>query len=285
MQPMSGTAPTRPTRFYDASARRLIYVDRSATPEFWDSNWEDQQLSRDALLHPQPTQWSRITQEFLAPSDGPVLEGGCGPGAHVAAMRDAGYTVVGVDFALRTVQRLNETAPELDIRLGDVRRLDFENEYFAGYWSLGVIEHFWEGYGEIVAEAHRVLKPGGLFFLAFPYLNAARAWQGRLRLIPKWDGTRPDGFYQFALNTRTVQSELEVIGFELVERRSVLARQGLAEELPGFSRTLESLYARQCASVATRIARRLLHEAALRMLPFTSYSDLLVLRKKPAPVD
>lgn len=42
----------------------------------------------------------------------------------------------------------------------DVRKLQFADGFFDGYWSLGVIEYFWEGYNEIVNEVKRVIKPG-----------------------------------------------------------------------------------------------------------------------------
>jgi SAM-dependent methyltransferase len=270
---------TMTTRYYDARDRRLIYVDTPATPEFWDANWEGQRLSRESLLNPQPTTWSRITEEFLEPDDGPVLEGGCGTGSHVAAIRSAGYSVIGIDFAQRTVNALNELVPELDVRLGDVRSLDFEDSQFAGYWSLGVIEHFWDGYGEIAAEAHRVLKPGGIFFLVYPYVNPLRGLKGRLRLVPRWNGSRPDDFYQFALNTKRVQADFEELGFELVERRNVLGRQGFTEEMPRYSSVLNLLYKSESRNIATRLCRRLLHGIASRLMKFTCYSDLLVLRK------
>ena len=165
-------------RFYNHTERRLIYCDTPATAAFWDSNWSGQRLTREELQSQEPTTWSRITQEFLSPKDGPLLEGGCGTGIQVAAINNAGYSIVGIDFATETVRELNNVAPELDIRIGDVRKLDFDDQTFAGYWSLGVIEHFWDGYAEIADEGFRVLKPGGMMFLVFPYLNPVRAWKG-----------------------------------------------------------------------------------------------------------
>jgi len=42
--------------------------------------------------------------------------------------------------------------------------LKFPNNFFDGYWTLGVIEHFWEGYNQIIEEAKRVIKPGDIYF-------------------------------------------------------------------------------------------------------------------------
>ena len=45
----------------------------------------------------------------------------------------------------------------------DLDDLPVEDESVDGYWSLGVIEHFYDGYGEILSEMHRVIKRDGFF--------------------------------------------------------------------------------------------------------------------------
>jgi len=53
----------------------------------------------------------------------------------------------------------------------DVRKLNFPDHYFDGYWSLGVIEHFYKGYDEIIHKIYRVLHPGGFLFLTVPEMS------------------------------------------------------------------------------------------------------------------
>ena len=266
-------------RFYDPVNRRLIYEYKAATPGFWDNTWEHQFPSRADLIECQNTQWSRITQEFLKPEQGVVLEGGCGMGMHVAALHYQGFGSIGVDFAPQTVAKLNSIMPELDIRKGDVRSLDFPDDYFSGYWSLGVIEHFWKGYVPIANEAYRVLKPGGIMFLAYPYLSPVRQWKSWLRLIPRWNGEEPEAFYQFALNTESVQKDFEALGFKLLESRPILGRQGMEEAAPHLASFLEKLYTSQQRNVFFPIFRKVIHRISSRCLPLFSYSMLLILEK------
>lgn len=267
------------TRLFDSGQGRLIYVGQSASPDFWDSNWEGQQLDRDALLNYTDSTWAQITKEFLAPSAGPILEGGCGPGTHVAALRNLGFRAIGIDFATKTVEHLNRVAPELDIRCADVRKLPFDASTIAGYWSLGVIEHFWEGYAAIATEMFRVLKPGGILFLAFPYMNPVRTWKARLRLVRRWRGGEIEGFYQFALNPRSVRADFERLGFEVIEERSVMGRQGMQEESPAISRFVQRLYASPRRSIVYRAFRRAVRELHVRVEPWFSYSILQIFRK------
>lgn len=102
----------------------------------------------------------KTLRKYLPGEKGIILEGGCGRAQHVYCMKYNGYNAVGVDFAERTVRAVNEAVPELDVRKCDVRNLPFRDGEIAGYWSIGVIEHFWDGYNEILDEMARVIRDG-----------------------------------------------------------------------------------------------------------------------------
>ena len=126
-------------RYYDRTNCRIIHIDSSATPDFWDSHWQKKILSQEVFLGVKPTFVSRITGKYLKPKDGVILEGGCGQATHVAALSYRGYQCIGIDNATQTISAIKKISPDLDVRLGDVRELPFENNNFIGYWSLGVI--------------------------------------------------------------------------------------------------------------------------------------------------
>ena len=46
--------------------------------------------------------------------------------------------------------------------------LPYEDSSISGYLSFGVIEHFIEGPHEALAEAFRVLRPGGIAIITTP---------------------------------------------------------------------------------------------------------------------
>ena len=94
-----------------------------------------------------------------------MLQGGCGLGDKVHSLDKVGFEAYGIDFAPNVVSMINENWPHLDVRQGDVRKLPFEDDFFDGYWSFGVIEHFFIGFDEILEEMARVIKPGGYLFL------------------------------------------------------------------------------------------------------------------------
>jgi len=264
-------------RYYDQQHNRLIYVEQAPTPDFWDERWlADGGLGR-ALAGQAPTHVSRLNRRYVVPEDGPVLEGGCGTAKHLAAMVRDGYHCVGIDNAERTVAAVREAAPELDVRLGDVRALDLADASFVAYWSLGVIEHFPEGYQAIGREAARVLRPGGVLLLAFPYLSPRRRRRARRGAYSPWTGPGvPDGFYQFALDHERVARDFTAWGFRLEDVRPQNGLYGFTQESAFLRPLLRRLVDYRGGSMIVRGLRRVLSDALDRD---SGHSVLLVLRR------
>ncbi|MCG9101354.1 class I SAM-dependent methyltransferase [Laribacter hongkongensis] len=104
-----------------------------------------------------------LTRRYLAPGS-LVLEGGCGTSGKVAALESAGFRAIGIDYTKEIVARLNNACPQLDIREGDVFSIDFADGHFDGYWSFGVVEHFWGSYQSLFDEARGFCVITGTFF-------------------------------------------------------------------------------------------------------------------------
>lgn len=256
----------------------MIYVQQAATSDYWDEHWHIDQSIRDKLTSAKSTWVTEVNQRYLKPEDGLILEGGCGTAIHVAALVNNGYQCIGVDYASRTVQTINKTIPELIVQQGDVRNLQFEDSSFVGYWSLGVIEHFWEGYRQIAMEMERVIKPGGYLFLTFPYLSPLRRLKARLNLYPKWNEKKaPPSFYQFALDHTGVIEDFRQQGFELLEHQPMLGFRAIKEELGILNPLLCKLYDYRGQSILIRGFKFALSQIAT---PLSGHMILLVFRKR-----
>lgn len=131
--------------FYDIRNNRLIFTREVANSTFWDDHWNFTDLRKVAFSVSRYSLVVKLTTKFLNFSNEPILEGGCGTGQYVFALKKAGFECIGVDYAKNTVKKINELIPEIDVQYGDVRKLNFDDNFFAGYWSPGVIEHFLEG--------------------------------------------------------------------------------------------------------------------------------------------
>ena len=246
-------------RILDRESGQLVYLGKSATPELWDGLWSLDQASVEFAITPSPgvDTLAKFTQRFISPDEAPVVEGGCGKGQFVAALSRAGFQAIGIDFAPETVRALNTFAPQLDIRLGDLRAIDLPDASVAGYWSLGVIEHFWDGYEPLAREMSRVIQDGGFLFCSFPYMSPLRRAKAWLGLYPKQKfHVEPAGFYQFALRKDLVVQCMAGFGFKFVESAPSSALKGIIGECGYFSVLLERLYYYPGTSIFVRAIRR-----------------------------
>ena len=164
-------------KYFDRENRRLVFEKenlRKADSKLWDSHWSDysgEDFAKDVKRKDRFVLY--YTSKYL-PRGSKVLEGGCGIGDKVFSLHNYGFDAYGVDYATNTVSKVNQAVPELKITTGDVRKLDFDDHFFDGYWSLGVIEHFVDGYDAILSEMNRVIKEGGYLFLTVPSMSIIR---------------------------------------------------------------------------------------------------------------
>lgn len=228
-------------KYFDAKKNEMIYVKERATPNFWNRLWnhaiDKSSRNKKGGGRGRYSDVVRITKKYLRPDEGPILEGGCGLGDKVISLVQNGYDCIGVDYAKKAVEYANKTHPEIKIKYGNVEQLDFEDEYFAGYWSLGVIEHFWDGYQSIAKEMFRVIRPGGYLFLSFPYMNFFRKIKAQIGLYGSVSHHVDNKtFYQFALNMTRVIKDYQSLGFSLIKKYNKSVLFGLKDEI----RCLES---------------------------------------------
>jgi SAM-dependent methyltransferase len=105
-----------------------------------------------------------MMKRLLAPAEGDsVLDLGCGPGKFALFAGGGGAQVTGLDLAPYFLPR---ALSEVDLVLGDIRRLPFRKGSHPRAYSLDVLEHLDEaGVLEVLVEARRVVGPSGRLFV------------------------------------------------------------------------------------------------------------------------
>jgi len=103
---------------------------------------------------------------------GRLLEIGVGPGRHLRHL--SGHRVTAVDCSARMVALSRRLSPLADIRQMDGERLEFPDASF-DYVLLSHVLSVTAHPGRMLAEAHRVLRPGGRL-LVLNHVTPDGAW-------------------------------------------------------------------------------------------------------------
>lgn len=259
---------------YDSQNKRLAIFREKATPEFWDHHWQKEDIKKEIYSGKTHYFIKRFTRQFI-PRGGRILEGGCGTGHVVYNLQTWGYEAYGVDFAADTIEAIQKLIPNLNVSVQDVKCMNFPDSYFDGYWSLGVIEHFWNGYDDIIKEAYRVIKQGGYLFLTFPVMSPLRKLKARLGLYKTLDrAITADNFYEFAIDARQVIDCITRYGFHEIQRYPYDALKGLKDEANILKPFLQKLY-----NSKGSFARGIRFALTLLCARLTGHMMLLVLKK------
>ena len=115
-----------------------------------------------------------IFREFLGGGGLRVLESGCGTGRWMAFFEKLGNRAFGVDDSRGPLAVAREHDPEMNLVRANALAKPFRDNSFDAAFSSYVAEHFEEGPESLFREIHRVLKPGGIFFVVVPFNNTFR---------------------------------------------------------------------------------------------------------------
>jgi SAM-dependent methyltransferase len=96
---------------------------------------------------------------------GPILDLGCGTGAHFAY--GEGLRMIGVDTSLSALQAARRDFPDALLLQADAYRLPFKPETFGTVLSVYNLEHVFH-LDAALGNVARVLKAGGLFLVGLP---------------------------------------------------------------------------------------------------------------------
>jgi len=234
-------------KVYLKDKKKIAYFEEKASPNFWDSHWQlDVAKLREHILSSGSGGFIASQVRKYLPRKSLILEGGCGQAQLVYALHSQGYKVIGIDFAQETIDKIKQAVPELDVRNGDVRGLNIETSSLDGYISIGVIEHFWQGYEAIISEMARTIKSKGFLFLSFPYLSPLRRLKIRIggykSSLYDQMKSKQNVFYQFLLDKNKVIKDLEKLGFILKSTTPWDGIKGVKDEVSLLKGFLQPIY-------------------------------------------
>lgn len=138
----------------------------------WDTVWNDIFARKAWGAYPSEDLVRFVARNFFAASDRSAvkfLEVGCGPGANLMFLAREGFSVTGIDgsqVALhRAAERLEKSGLSARLDCDDAMNLPYPDGHFDCVIDIECIyANKLDDARQMIAEAHRVLKRGGLFF-------------------------------------------------------------------------------------------------------------------------
>ncbi|MBF0212832.1 MAG: class I SAM-dependent methyltransferase [Magnetococcales bacterium] len=199
----------------------------------WTAIWQrtaDDRTGGDAVMDKMET---RILLPYLQslPKEARVLDGGCGLGDWTMALLNRGYQVTGIDLSQQTIEKLKEYFPMADFQSMDIRHMTFADDSFDLYFSWGVFEHFENGMQECLAEAMRVLKPGGRLIISVPFDNLRHSIRNVLMPIRNQPQPQKLRFYQWRFTQQELSLQMTLAGFAVEKILPIHKRQGVQRML------------------------------------------------------
>lgn len=177
---------------YGGGESARIWVRRLAWP--WERTW-----LRILATH----RMERIT------GIGRILDVGCGRGAWLAAMRRWGFACHGVEPSEEACAQAQSLG--LDVARGQLWDAGFPDGHFDVVRFNHVLEHLHDP-GRALAEARRVLKPGGLLIVAVPnHAGVAKQAFRQSEDVP---------YHLFSFTPDTLGGFFERAGLEVLELRT-----------------------------------------------------------------
>ena len=206
----------------------------------WEHEWETgaDDFSYDPAASPMLADSVALLRSVAPVDTGRFLEAGCGRAATAYVLAQEGWTVAGVDMtesALGGARRAFEQAGiAIDLRLGDVRALPFEDGSFDLLYAGGVVEHFRET-EQALREFGRCLRPGGIAVVTVPALTMSWPYLALRGNVPAVPVAEPAAaFVQFKL----LRGRLAKYGYErsFTRRRlrSMMRRAGFRTRVECF---------------------------------------------------
>lgn len=132
--------------------------------EAWHDRWDHPiALLRAENKIRAPWMANELHKRLLRPVQ--VLDIGCGGGFLSNYLAESGHSVTGIDLSTSSLEaaRRNDKTKSVVYQTANAYSLPFQDQSFDAVSAMDILEHV-ENPDQLIAEAARVLRPGGLFF-------------------------------------------------------------------------------------------------------------------------
>lgn len=152
-----------------------------------------------------------------------ILDMGCGAGLLANDLARSGHKVTGIDLSTSSlkVAESRDSTHSVRYQAGDVYKVPFPNESFDVVTVMDLLEHVSDP-RRVIAEATRVLRPGGLFFFN-TFSKNPLAWLVVIKGMEWFVRNTPADYHVYSLfiNPETLAEWMEEVGMQVTEVRGI----------------------------------------------------------------
>ena len=144
---------------------RITYRDQN-NKNYWAKRWKDIPAD-DAMedINKYPLKYALLT---VKDKNQKILEAGCGAGRILRYFKNRGYSITGIDFIKCVVSKLKKTDPSLDVHVGDITNLHYDDKTFKYVLAFGLYHNLPpELLDKALSETNRVMTKGGIVCASF----------------------------------------------------------------------------------------------------------------------
>jgi SAM-dependent methyltransferase len=181
---------------------------------FLGSDSEQSRQAVSAIKQATARQYLAEIRRYYGSGGGRLLEVGCGDGDFLAMAEAEGWAVTGVEYAPAASERAQQRLQRGNVLCGELQSAGLEPAQFDLCVLSDLLEHVRSPL-DFLRHVHRVLRPGGVLFIATPSLDS---WSARF-LRQKWMEFKAEHLLYF--DRQTLQTALFKAGF-----RDVIVRPG-----------------------------------------------------------
>ncbi len=243
-----------------------------------DIGWLGHYFGRVVGLLSLVRDWAGSALMFLPRMRGRLMDVGCGDGRFLAAMREEGWQVLGVEPDPEAAHRAREQY-HIEVGAGTLGDAAFPGNSVDAITMHHVIEHVPDPVA-LFRECGRILRPGGSLVVITPNVESL----GHRRFGENWRGLEPPR-HIFLFSRGTLGACAQISGLEIVSLRT-MSRLGREIHLfsVALSGTREHLPRRVRFSRADRLRSWvfLLVEEVVRLLNGKAGEEVVLIARRPS---